>query len=75
MRVWCCFKHPVSLHYHSTLCLGHFPPCSFMLEKFQGPYGVFAGKDATRYFAKQIVSLDEDDGQPLTSEEPVGMCF
>ena len=46
-----------------------------MLEKFQGPYGVFAGKDATRYFAKQIVSLDEDDGQPLTSEELVGMCF
>eukprot|EP00434_Breviolum_minutum_P019255 symbB.v1.2.016969.t1/scaffold1272.1/size127520/1 len=35
----------------------------------EGPYGVFAGKDATRYFAKQIVSLDEDDGQPLTSEE------
>lgn len=35
----------------------------------QGPYGVFAGKDATRYFAKQLVSLEEDDGQPLTSEE------
>ncbi|CAK9059952.1 Probable steroid-binding protein 3 (AtMP3) (Membrane-associated progesterone-binding protein 2) (AtMAPR2) [Durusdinium trenchii] len=35
----------------------------------EGPYGVFAGKDATRYFAKQIVSLDEDDGLPLTSEE------
>ena len=35
----------------------------------QGPYGVFAGKDATRYFAKQLVSLEDDDGQPLTSEE------
>eukprot|EP00438_Fugacium_kawagutii_P024458 Skav202131 [mRNA] locus=scaffold1980:297987:310124:- [translate_table: standard] len=34
-----------------------------------GPYGVFAGKDATRYFAKQIVSLEEDDGQPLTAED------
>ena len=51
------------------------PFSTFMLEKFQGPYGAFAGKDATRYFAKQIVSLDEDDGQPLTSQELVGMCF
>ena len=33
-----------------------------------GPYNGFAGKDATRLLAKQIVSFEEDDGQPLTKE-------
>ena len=32
------------------------------------PYNSFAGRDATRFLAKQIVSEEEDDGQPLTRE-------
>ncbi|CAJ1392196.1 unnamed protein product [Effrenium voratum] len=38
-----------------------------------GPYGMFAGKDATRYFAKQVVTLEEDDGKDLTEEEKDNM--
>eukprot|EP00440_Ansanella_granifera_P070363 gb/GFBE01076344.1/.p1 GENE.gb/GFBE01076344.1/~~gb/GFBE01076344.1/.p1 ORF type:complete len:168 (+),score=47.95 gb/GFBE01076344.1/:1-504(+) len=34
-----------------------------------GPYCEFAGKDATRLLAKQIVDPSEDDGKPLTAEE------
>mmetsp|Transcript_3855 Transcript_3855/g.9250 ORF Transcript_3855/g.9250 Transcript_3855/m.9250 type:complete len:156 (+) Transcript_3855:50-517(+) len=33
------------------------------------PYNSFAGRDATRFLAKQIISQEEDDGQPLTREE------
>ena len=32
------------------------------------PYNSFAGRDATRFLAKQIISQEEDDGQPLTRE-------
>ncbi|CAK0911971.1 unnamed protein product [Prorocentrum cordatum] len=34
-----------------------------------GPYGSFAGRDATRLLAKYIVDDAEDDGEPLTAEE------
>ena len=56
---WLCLREkPMLMEFHC------FANCGL-----QGPYGVFAGKDATRYFAKQLVSLEDDDGQPLTSEE------
>eukprot|EP00931_Biecheleriopsis_adriatica_P089899 TRINITY_DN63971_c0_g1_i1.p1 TRINITY_DN63971_c0_g1~~TRINITY_DN63971_c0_g1_i1.p1 ORF type:complete len:186 (+),score=35.62 TRINITY_DN63971_c0_g1_i1:37-558(+) len=35
----------------------------------EGPYNEFAGKDATRLLAKQIIEPEEDDGEPLTAME------
>mmetsp|Transcript_98535 Transcript_98535/g.195458 ORF Transcript_98535/g.195458 Transcript_98535/m.195458 type:complete len:160 (+) Transcript_98535:126-605(+) len=34
-----------------------------------GAYGAFAGRDASRQLAKNIVDESEDDGQPLGKEE------
>eukprot|EP00927_Polykrikos_kofoidii_P026352 TRINITY_DN23495_c0_g1_i1.p1 TRINITY_DN23495_c0_g1~~TRINITY_DN23495_c0_g1_i1.p1 ORF type:complete len:170 (-),score=28.03 TRINITY_DN23495_c0_g1_i1:37-510(-) len=34
-----------------------------------GAYSEFAGRDATRLLAKQLLDDSEDDGAPLTSEE------